>query len=101
MNEITLTAEILLGGLFILMGIPLIKRSVKPNRWYGFRTPRTPKDPNVRYPANEFGGKRFLWVGVAIIAAAVILYFVPDISFVANVSAVGAVAVIGLVIMGS
>ena len=94
-----MTGFILGGVLLVAISIPLIKRRVKPNHWYGFRTPRTLKGPNVWYPANEFGARRMLWVGVAWIAAAVIFYFIPDLSFVAYVSAVGAVAIIGTIIM--
>ncbi len=99
MKELVLAAYILAGGAFIAMSVPLIQRRVKPNRWYGFRTPRTLKDPNVWYPANEFGARRMLWVGVAWIAAAIILYFPTELSFVAYVSAVGAVATVGTIIM--
>lgn len=86
------------GGLLIALSIPLIQRRVKPNNWYGFRTPRTLKDPNVWYPANEFAAKRMLWVGVAMIGAAVICYFIPNLSLEIYASIIGAVAVIGLII---
>ncbi len=52
----TLTALVLLasvGLLVALLGLPLLAGWVKPNRVYGFRTPRTVADREVWYPANR------------------------------------------------
>lgn len=73
-----LVAFLLGGALFIALSVPLIKRKVKPNGWYGFRTPRTLSDPEVWYPVNEFGGRRFLWVGVTEMVVALVLFFIPQ-----------------------
>lgn len=58
---------ILIGGLFVALGIPLKQGRVGPNRFYGFRTPRTLSDENVWYPANRVLGIDMMRGGVAII----------------------------------
>jgi uncharacterized membrane protein len=88
------------GGSFIAMAIPLIERKVKPNGWYGFRTPWTMSDPDIWYPVNEFGGRRFLWVGVTEIVAAVILFFIPQLSIDAYCWGVLAAVLLALVVTG-
>lgn len=44
------------GGLFILLGLPLYFRWIRPNRFYGFRTPRTLANPEMWYPVNRVTG---------------------------------------------
>jgi hypothetical protein len=39
-----------------LVSLPLIKRKVPPNRFYGFRTRETLASPDVWYPVNAFSG---------------------------------------------
>jgi SdpI/YfhL protein family len=64
---------LLLAGL----SVPMIRRQVPPDRWYGVRIRRTLNNPDVWYPVNAFVGKRLLVVGLGSAAAAVILYLVP------------------------
>lgn len=58
MSKITLYSFLfsLVGVLFIGISIPLIQRRVPPNRYYGFRTPKTLSDPDVWYTANHVSG---------------------------------------------
>ena len=53
----------------ILVSIPMALGKVKPNRFYGFRTPKTLSSPAVWYPANRACGQYM------IIASAVSLVF--------------------------
>jgi hypothetical protein len=75
-----LTFYVAAGLLLAGLSIPLIRRKVGPNPWYGFRVRRTLEDPAVWYPANAFAGKGLLGVGLGTATAAVVLYFVPGIS---------------------
>ena len=54
------------GLLMMLLARPMIKRRIKPNRFYGFRTPKTLSSPAVWYPANEFSGRRLFSAGAVI-----------------------------------
>jgi uncharacterized membrane protein len=66
------------GLVAIGLSIPLVLGKVPPNRWYGFRTPKTLSDERVWYPANRAGGWAMLAAGFAIIAITeAIGYFSP------------------------
>lgn len=67
------------GTSLLLMGLsmPMILRMVKPNPWYGFRTPRTLKDPDIWYPANAHSGVLLLIAGFINAVTAVILALLP------------------------
>ena len=65
------------GTLLALLGIPLIRRKVPPNPWYGFRVPRTLSDAAVWYPANRYAGGWMLVTGLGWVAAATVGYLLP------------------------
>jgi uncharacterized membrane protein len=80
MTEFRVTMLVMqVSSSLVLIGlsIPLIRRMVPPNHWYGFRVPRTLRDPVVWYDANAYSGKCLLWTGVAILVGATSLYYVP------------------------
>lgn len=60
------------GLLTILLGLPLKRRKVKPNWFYGFRTPATLKDEALWYDVNEKTGTDLVMIGnvLAVLAAA-------------------------------
>jgi uncharacterized membrane protein len=68
------------GLLLIALSVPLIRRKVRPNAWYGFRVRQTLADPDTWYAANVFAGKYLLGVGLVTVLAAVGLYRVPGIT---------------------
>jgi len=55
-----------MGLLLMLASVPMIIERVPPNRWYGFRTPRTQSDPKVWYPANRIAGQYLAFAGLLI-----------------------------------
>ena len=65
-------------GLFLIgLAIPMMLRRVKPNRWYGFRTPKTLSDDAIWYASNAYGGKLLLIFGIVHTIASLVLYLVP------------------------
>jgi len=58
MSTVTLYSFLfsLVGVLFIGISVPLIQGRVPPNRYYGFRTPKTLSNPDVWYRANHISG---------------------------------------------
>ncbi|MBI5351993.1 MAG: SdpI family protein [Chloroflexi bacterium] len=69
------------GGLVLaLISLPLIAGKVKPNPFYGFRVPLTLENPELWYPTNKFFAKRQLIVALVEVAAAIGLYFYPNIT---------------------
>jgi uncharacterized membrane protein len=69
--------QIASASLLIGLSIPLIRRMIPPNGWYGFRVPRTLHDPVVWYEANTYSGKCFLGAGIAMLALDLALYLIP------------------------
>jgi len=63
----------LIGLLFLGLSIPLILKQIPPNRFYGFRTPKTLSDPQIWYRANTFAGWALAIASVVIILAEVFL----------------------------
>ena len=62
-----------MGGFLIFASLPMIIGHVPPNRWYGFRTPRTQSDPKVWYPANRNAGQYFAFAGFLVVLSALIV----------------------------
>ena len=92
--KILLMSFLAAGGVLIGVSLPLIQRRVPPNHWYGFRVRRTLADPNVWYLVNVYAGWRLLWLGTAIMLAAVVSYFVPGLDDAWYASFVGIVAAV-------
>lgn len=65
---------------FIGISIPLIQKRIPPNRWYGFRTPKTFRSPEIWYPANAYGGKLLLIASLFNLLPVLIFAFIPDIT---------------------
>jgi uncharacterized membrane protein len=77
----TLLALYVGAGLVLIgLSVPLIRRKIRPNNWYGFRVRQTLADPEVWYAANTYAGKCLLAVGVITVLTAVGLYRVPGIT---------------------
>ncbi len=56
---IGVTALLLVG-----LSIPLIRGRVRPNWFYGFRTPSTVHDEQLWYEVNARTGRDLFWVGI-------------------------------------
>jgi len=70
-------ASLIMGALFVALAVPLIRRRVPPNHWYGLRIPATFADERVWYEANARAGRELLALGVGAMALGVVLYLVP------------------------
>jgi hypothetical protein len=67
------------GLVFIVLSIPMIQRKVKPNRWYGFRVPKTLNNPDIWYEANAYMGRWLFAMGAITVVLAVGAALVPSI----------------------
>lgn len=65
-----LTALVLMG-----VSVPLYLEKVKPNRLYGFRTPRTVHDERVWYPTNKVFARNMLLAAQFLLLAGVVAPF--------------------------
>lgn len=68
------------GLLLSVLAVPLIRRKIGPNAWYGFRVSQTFADPEIWYAANAYTGRYLLGTGIITVLAAVGFYRVPGIT---------------------
>jgi hypothetical protein len=61
------------GLLFVGVSQPMVKRRVKPNPWYGFRTPKTLSSEEIWYSANAYCGRALTVAGCFICLASIAL----------------------------
>lgn len=72
-----LAMYVCVGLLFLGISVPLIRRKVPPNPWYGFRVPKTLQSVNIWYPVNEYSGKQLYRTGLLMVLVAFVLAIVP------------------------
>jgi uncharacterized membrane protein len=85
------------GGLALAgLAVPMARRQIKPNPWYGFRTPRTLANPAVWYDANEYSGRMLMRAGFTTAALAVALAPIAFVSLPAYTFACMAVTIVSL-----
>jgi uncharacterized membrane protein len=85
-----------IGLLLAGLSIPLIRRRVKPNYFYGFRTPKTLSDERIWYDANAYAGRALFTLGASYAAACILLHFALRPNFVAYNIACTVVLLTGL-----
>lgn len=64
--------------IFIICGSILTFCNIKKNSWFGFRTDATMEDPAKWKKGNALTGKAFLFVGIVLLIAEFIYFFVND-----------------------
>jgi uncharacterized membrane protein len=85
--------------LMVGLAVPVIRRRVKPNYLYGFRTPKTLGDERIWYEANAYAGRLLLRLGIALTLAAIGLYFAIGANFVVYNVVFGLLTLSGLLIV--
>jgi len=87
--------------LLIGLSIPMLLRRVKPNRWYGFRTPKTLSNDKIWYESNGYSGKRLLVFSTIHTITSLVLYLIPALgtNLTAYASAVGVIFFIGFTVV--
>jgi uncharacterized membrane protein len=93
----------LLGVLLAVLGWPMARRRVRPNRWYGLRVPATFADERVWYDANAAAGRDMIVLGALLGAVALGLHQVPGIGegvYVAACAGVLSLGSLALVVRG-
>ena len=80
---ITILTFIFIGAVFIFLGIPLLLEKVKPNWFYGFRTPTIVKDRDLWYKVNKQVGREFIIAGIILIIGSIfMLIFQPILTLI-------------------
>jgi len=93
-----LTALVVSGLILVGAGIPLMRRTVPPNRWYGIRLRSTLTDERIWYAVNERSGRDLVVVGTTVLIVALgVPLVLPHWSPELRVLVVAIVLVVGLV----
>ena len=85
MDEIFLTilVFIFIGAVFIVLGIPLLLEKVKPNWFYGFRTPTIVKNKDLWYKVNKQVGREFIIAGIILMIGSIyMIIFQPVLTLI-------------------
>jgi uncharacterized membrane protein len=93
----------LIGLSSLLLGWPLARRRVPPNRWYGVRLPATLSNPAVWYEANAVCGDDLVRLGLVLLVISLGLSFVsglPELGYIAICMAVFVVGSIRATVRG-
>lgn len=62
-----------LGVVFVIIGLPLVRGKVPRNGFYGYRIPTTMRDDRVWYPVNTLMGLWLIWVGTLAFVIGILL----------------------------
>jgi uncharacterized membrane protein len=78
MISVTVTSLLfaLVGVLFMSLSVPLIRNRVPPNRYYGFRTPKTLSDAKIWYEVNHISGNDLFVAGAVITISSLVMFAV-------------------------
>lgn len=77
-DAILLLVNVATGVVLLIGGFPMWRGWIKPNHWWGFRTPRTLSDERVWYEANRFTGLGLTVAAVLIGAVSAASYLQPE-----------------------
>ena len=66
-----------LAILFIAISIPLVKRKIKMNAWYGVRIPKSFESEENWYKINAYGGKRLIVWSSLLVLIGIATFFIP------------------------
>ena len=69
--------NIVSGVLIIGISIPLVKRKIKMNRFYGMRIRKAFESDEIWYELNAYAGKLGIVWSIPIIVAGIICFFIP------------------------
>ena len=76
-NVILGLSNIGVAGLLIAISIPLIRRRVKMNHFYGVRIPKAFESEENWYKINEYGGRQLVLWSCVLALSGVVTFFLP------------------------
>lgn len=77
MNTIFGVIYISIGIVLILISIPLVKKKVPMNRFYGFRISKSFVSDENWYQINHYGGKQFIQWSIPLILIGILYFIFP------------------------
>jgi nucleoside recognition membrane protein YjiH len=70
-------SSIFVGILIIALCIPLLKKKIRMNRWYGMRFRKSFESNENWYKINSYGAKRMILWSLIIIIIGILTFFLP------------------------
>lgn len=98
-DVISILSCIITGILEIIIGIPLLYGKIKPNIWYGFRTPKTRSNDEIWYKANKYVGRDFIFAGIIFTIVSLFLLIYRSNFSIIEISWIGIVLLITIIIV--
>lgn len=89
-----LALYLLIGALFVVLGLPLKHEKIPPNWFYGFRTRKTLSSAEIWYPVNRVAGGDMVVTGFVLILAALVMLAIRN--WVAPETAVIILSLVGV-----
>lgn len=80
--------------LLMVTAVPLALGRIRPNRLYGFRTPRTIADDRVWYPVNRMAGRRT-------IGASIVMFGLIALGWIGMIGTFSVIAAYSLLALGT
>ncbi len=77
MKGLVLFTDVFAAILFIVGALPLLKREIEPNRWYGIRIRKAFASEENWYRINQYGARRLIFWSVAVLLGAAAGLFLP------------------------
>ena len=85
---------ILVGVIEILLGLPLLYEKIKPNRFYGFRLPKTVNNEDIWYNINKYTAKDMIISGIVIIIGMLILLLFKSSVSLSQIVLIGTILIV-------
>jgi hypothetical protein len=76
-NMLLAITNISSGAIFIAISMPLLKRKVKMNKWYGFRIPKAFQSEENWFRINAYGARKLIVWSVPMILMGILCLFIP------------------------
>ena len=80
MNTEIAIQNIVIAILMFGLSLPLVKRKVKMNKWYGFRFSMAFKSEENWFKINEYGGKLFIIWSIPLFISGTFIFILPPLS---------------------
>ena len=70
-------SNIFTGGIVLLLALPLLRGSIKPNHLYGVRFAQAFASDQAWYEINRYGARRLIFWSIPVVLLGVVAIFLP------------------------
>ncbi len=77
LQQLAALINLAVSGALIMIGLPLARRKIPMNRWFGVRIPKTSTSTGLWYDINAYAGRQFILCSIPIALAGMGCFFIP------------------------